>query len=169
MPGLEEGIFPSARSLYDAEKLEEERRLCYVGITRAKRRLYITYTRSRALYNERQTNMPSRFIDEIPSSLIENCNLAARQTSRLAPPSIPQSKPSFGKDISSLLGKKPLNITPPGEPAPEARFKNGDRVSHHLYGSGRVLSVDVRNKRVSVRFDDGVEKVFPLSTQALTK
>ncbi len=171
MTGLEEGIFPSARSLYDAEKLEEERRLCYVGITRAKRRLYITYTRSRALYNERQTNMPSRFIDEIPSSLIENCNLAARQTSRLAPPSMPQNKPSFGKDITSLPNRKPLNITPASadSPAPEARFKVGDRISHHLYGSGRVLSVDIRNKRVSVRFDDGVEKVFPLSTQALTK
>ncbi len=69
--GLEENIFPHSRSLFDEEEMEEERRLAYVGITRAEQLLYITYASSRTFFGRRQSNQPSRFIDEIPSELIE--------------------------------------------------------------------------------------------------
>ena len=71
MPGLEEGIFPSSRSVEEGDRLEEERRLMYVGITRARKRLYLSRAASRMLYNQYSANPPSRFLDEIPPRLIE--------------------------------------------------------------------------------------------------
>lgn len=70
--GMEEGIFPHSRSLMDSGQLEEERRLAYVGITRAKEKLYLTYASSRLYFGERLTNPPSRFITDIPENLLEN-------------------------------------------------------------------------------------------------
>jgi len=70
--GLEEGLFPHSRSLIDPDQLEEERRLCYVGITRAKRKLYLTYAESRNQYGAATHNLPSRFLSEIPISLFES-------------------------------------------------------------------------------------------------
>jgi len=69
--GMEEGLFPHANSLLEPQELEEERRLCYVGITRAQKRLYFTYTRSRLLFGAIQANQPSRFLGEIPGELLE--------------------------------------------------------------------------------------------------
>jgi DNA helicase-2/ATP-dependent DNA helicase PcrA len=69
--GMEEGLFPHSRSLFDREQLEEERRLCYVGITRAKERLYLTHTRQRLFFGSRTQNMLSRFVSEIPESLLK--------------------------------------------------------------------------------------------------
>lgn len=71
MVGMEEGLFPHSRSMLDKEELEEERRLCYVGITRAKDKLYMTYAKKRLLYGVETMNVRSRFLDEIPSKLIE--------------------------------------------------------------------------------------------------
>ena len=70
--GAEEGIFPSSRSLDSPEELEEERRLAYVGITRARERLFITHAWSRSLFGTTQYNPPSRFVDEIPAELVES-------------------------------------------------------------------------------------------------
>jgi DNA helicase-2/ATP-dependent DNA helicase PcrA len=69
--GMEEGIFPHSRSLMDSAQLEEERRLAYVGITRAKQKLYLTYASSRLYFGERTSNPPSRFIMDIPESLLD--------------------------------------------------------------------------------------------------
>ncbi|MEK7610844.1 MAG: UvrD-helicase domain-containing protein [Patescibacteria group bacterium] len=71
LSGLEEGLFPHSRSLLERSELEEERRLCYVGITRAKNLLYLTFCRRRLLFGSRQANMPSRFLSEIPADLID--------------------------------------------------------------------------------------------------
>ena len=71
MVGLEEGLFPHSNSMLDPAELEEERRLCYVGMTRARERLYLTYAQSRLLYGGLQMNAPSRFLSEIPEELIE--------------------------------------------------------------------------------------------------
>ncbi len=79
--GLEEGIFPSGRSLYDDEKLEEERRLCYVAITRAMKRLYLSYAAQRMLYNQLNYNAPSRFIGEIPKRLLDDEWISKREKS----------------------------------------------------------------------------------------
>jgi DNA helicase-2/ATP-dependent DNA helicase PcrA len=74
MTGLEEGIFPHSRSINDEDELEEERRLCYVGMTRARQRLYMTAALSRRLFNTENFNLPSRFLDEIPTHLVERAD-----------------------------------------------------------------------------------------------
>ncbi|MBQ8954623.1 MAG: UvrD-helicase domain-containing protein, partial [Clostridia bacterium] len=93
MTGMEEGVFPTSRSLFDDEKMEEERRLCYVGITRARRRLLMSWAQTRALYGTRQYNSRSRFLDEIPRRLVEDGNIARRPQTRL---SSPQAAAGFG-------------------------------------------------------------------------
>ena len=80
MIGLEEGVFPHSRSIESGD-LEEERRLAYVGMTRAMRELYLTHVRVRSLYGARDWNMPSRFIDEVPVELTDREEQAAKQTS----------------------------------------------------------------------------------------
>lgn len=79
--GLEEGIFPSGRSLQDDEKIEEERRLCYVAITRAMKRLYLSYAAQRMLYNQLNYNAPSRFVGEIPKRLLDDEWISKREKS----------------------------------------------------------------------------------------
>jgi DNA helicase-2/ATP-dependent DNA helicase PcrA len=74
MTGMEEGVFPHARSLSDDDELEEERRLCYVGMTRARERLFLSAALSRRMFNNNNFNLPSRFLDEIPSQLVERVN-----------------------------------------------------------------------------------------------
>ena len=69
--GLEEGLLPHSRSNLDSAEMEEERRLCYVGITRAKEKVYLTFTRARKLYGSIQANTPSRFLNDIPEELVE--------------------------------------------------------------------------------------------------
>ena len=70
MVGMEEGLFPHSRSMLDSSELEEERRLCYVGITRAKEKIYLTYTRQRLYFGTRSNNLVSRFLADIPQNLI---------------------------------------------------------------------------------------------------
>jgi DNA helicase-2/ATP-dependent DNA helicase PcrA len=74
MTGMEEGVFPHTRSLSEDAELEEERRLCYVGMTRAEQRLFLTSAMSRRLYNSDSYNLPSRFLDELPEKLVERWN-----------------------------------------------------------------------------------------------
>jgi DNA helicase-2/ATP-dependent DNA helicase PcrA len=72
MVGMEEGLFPHSHSFLEPQELEEERRLCYVGVTRAKERLYLVYATCRMIYGREQSDLPSRFLAEIPEHLIEN-------------------------------------------------------------------------------------------------
>jgi len=114
--GLEEGIFPHSRSLERPGDLEEERRLCYVGITRAKQLLYLTSAASRSLYGEARTSFPSRFLREIPADL-----------------------------TVSAVHAEPQNIRPPQAAAAVRResqsYSEGERVSHPKWGLGVVVSV----------------------------
>ena len=81
MVGMEEGLFPHSRSMLDVNELEEERRLCYVGITRAKDKLYLTHTRQRLYFGTRSNNLVSRFLADIPENLIKsNSNFKDRDT-----------------------------------------------------------------------------------------
>jgi DNA helicase II / ATP-dependent DNA helicase PcrA len=137
MIGAEDGVFPHSRSI-EAGDLEEERRLCYVGMTRAKRELYLTYARTRSLYGGREWNLPSRFIDEIPAEL----------TDREA-----QAPPSRWRQSGPAVG-------PPArrEPTPGASFSLGDDVVHANFGEGVVTAVEPGGV-VVVRFSgDGSER-----------
>ena len=149
--GMEETIFPISRAVFEDDQLEEERRLAYVGITRAKKMLYLTHARSRLLYNQRQANMTSRFLGEIPSRLITKARRSA-PTPRLAP-----SSPNMRLDLSRIPGlKKGFSSTAAGA------FSAGDRVSHALFGPGTVMEIlgVGASERMRILFDSGATKVF---------
>jgi DNA helicase II / ATP-dependent DNA helicase PcrA len=130
MIGCEEGVFPHSRSI-DEGNLEEERRLCYVGITRAEKHLFMTYARTRSLFGTRSYNMPSRFLDELPADLTEGHGAG----------------PVDSWDAAH---------TPPME-AP-LTFRVGDDVLHASFGEGVVIGT-ARGGIVVVRFaDDGSER-----------
>jgi DNA helicase-2/ATP-dependent DNA helicase PcrA len=139
MAGMEENLFPHANSAWDQEQLEEERRLCYVGITRAKERLYFTLTRSRMLYGKTMSNSPSRFLADIPAHLI------AGYENTLSDSVIPTVAEE------SLGGY--LNV--------------GDKVAHEDFGKGIVTAID--DDEVTVDFDDYGIKWLSLSYAKLKK
>ncbi|RYL93402.1 DNA helicase PcrA [Sporolactobacillus sp. THM7-4] len=134
--GMEEGIFPHLRSLDDENEMEEERRLAYVGITRAKQRLFLTSAQVRTLFGSTTMNPVSRFIKEIPDELLDK-EAPERREKRFASPSA-QSSP-FGRRVSSLYTR----------PAPMLRKRDsgdeewhtGDKVLHKKWGQGTVVSI----------------------------
>lgn len=143
--GMEEGLFPSSRSVLDSEDLEEERRLCYVAITRARKNLYLTNARSRMIYGKTTAAPQSRFISEIPEEYLEETgNEMFRKVS------------SFANNIWDKV--KDNTYTPPKttEPLPEAiNFKPGDIVRHKKFGEGIILSVQQFGKdaKLEINFD----------------
>ena len=152
--GMEEGIFPHSRSLFNEDEMEEERRLCYVGITRAQRRVFLTRAQTRMLYGEMQMNRPSRFLAEIPAELLES--------RKKTPPQPAAAKPVLGR--STLLGNSPLRQSPaPAKPvaadvsaAAAVAWKVGDKASHGKWGIGTVVEVkgDGENQEVKVAFPE---------------
>ena len=129
--GMEEGVFPSRQCMFDPTEVEEERRLAYVGITRAKDRLYLTKSSSRMLYGSTNSNRPSRFLDEIPGEYLENTGqLSVNSFSSF---SKPDYTPSAKSSVSSY--KKPVSADTPS-------FKAGDRVRHKTFGDGMVISAE---------------------------
>ncbi len=146
LAGMEEGLFPHRMSMDSPNGLEEERRLCYVGITRARVKLYLSYAESRRLHGNVSLSMASRFISEIPRNLIENLRLRAqvRQPRWAAVP--------------------PRQPAPAANPAP-AGLPLGQRVSHNKFGEGVVLQSEGngQNARVQVNFDTAGSKWLALS------
>jgi DNA helicase-2/ATP-dependent DNA helicase PcrA len=140
--GMEDGVFPHMRSI-EAGDVEEERRLAYVGITRAKQKLYLTYARQRSLYGGSEWNLPSRFLDEIPADLAE------RQQSE---------QRSFGRPSAATRWSDAPNAPTRREPTPGATFRIGEDVVHARFGDGVVTGVEPGGV-VMVRFAaDGSEK-----------
>jgi DNA helicase-2/ATP-dependent DNA helicase PcrA len=131
LTGLEDGLFPHQRSTADASSIEEERRLCYVGATRAMRRLYLTYAEKRRLHGVDSYGEPSRFIHEIPDVLIEEVR-----------PKIQISRPLFTPRASLIE-------------TDESGLKLGQRVRHDKFGDGVVLRLEGQgaNARVQVNFE----------------
>ncbi len=138
--GCEEGVFPHSRSVEEGN-LEEERRLCYVGITRARERLYLTCARQRRLHGGRGYNVPSRFLGEIPGELTERRAAESRTGWSLG---------------SGTFGAGPGE--PPRRRAPAAEFRTGDDVVHATFGEGVVTAVEP-GAVIVVRFAaDGSER-----------
>lgn len=149
LAGLEEGLFPSGRCDSD-EDIEEERRLCYVAITRAKKRLYLTNTTSRTIFGKTTVSRPSRFLKEIPAEFLEDMSRKK--------PNKPQRFNEFGSEASSVLRyyrenlyKKPVEQTS-GE---KMDFAPGDIVNHRKFGRGMVIAAQPFGKdmRLEVSFD----------------
>lgn len=161
MIGLEEGVFPHSRAV-DAGDIEEERRLCYVGITRSREKLYMTHAARRMLFGETSWNEPSRFIDEIPA---EHADVQAEKSSGT----------SFGRSGASSGGSSSSGGSFGGSSAGAtgrlalARFKIGDDVEHANFGEGVVIGVEPGNMIV-VRFTgDGSERKFIADYAPITK
>lgn len=132
IPGMEEGIFPGAQSMFSEEELEEERRLAYVGITRAKQKLYLVNARQRMLYGTTSRNMASRFLREIPLSVTEDVSLTA------------YSNPAVAKvNSTSASSSASHSFGQAGNFAEKSNveFKLGDTVIHKTFGRGTVLSL----------------------------
>jgi DNA helicase-2/ATP-dependent DNA helicase PcrA len=144
--GMEEGIFPHARSI-EEQGIEEERRLCYVGMTRAKERLTLLHASSRMLYGGRSHNLPSRFLDEVPERHVERERLR------------PASWSSYGAPRQSQIA--------PQEDVPD--LSTGDSVRHSTLGEGVVVRIEAGGL-VTVRFaDDGSERKLMLDYAPLEK
>lgn len=133
IPGMEEGIFPGAQSMFSQEELEEERRLAYVGITRAKEKLYLINARQRMLYGQTNRNMASRFIREIPVSVTEDVSLQTPETGRRV------EKPRSAA-VNSANARK-FGQAGNTQSKPAAVYSVGDTVVHKSFGTGTVLSL----------------------------
>ena len=144
---MEDGIFPHLRSLGEPDQLEEERRLCYVGITRARERLFLTHAWSRMLFGNSQYNPPSRFLDEIPDELVEEVEGARRGSRRRGgvigsggyESSRSRPDPGRGRDRMVDQAMRPTPPEPSG--ADGIGIGLGDDVSHAKWGDGVVLDV----------------------------
>ena len=149
MVGVEEGIFPGARSIEGGqEEIEEERRLCYVAMTRAKKRLYITKTQSRTFYGRTAPARSSRFFDEIPNEYLEDVSpIRSRAVEKIRAAGFGtfENKKSFefSRDLKTPSPKGGID------------FKEGDRIEHNKFGMGTVLSVQPfgNDAMVEINFD----------------
>ena len=154
LAGLDEGLFPHSRTLMDPEQIEEERRLAYVGITRAERQLYVTNAVTRTMYGRISAYMPSRFLGEIPPELVEEYKRkSAMPQSRMT--SVP------GQQRVSILSK-PVATSLPKKHAVTDSFAKGDKVRHKIWGIGTVLDVigDGPNMQMKIQFPTkGVRQV----------
>nr|PZN09678.1 MAG: ATP-dependent DNA helicase PcrA [Caldicoprobacter oshimai] len=164
MAGLEEGLFPLARAVDNPDELEEERRLCYVGLTRAKQRLYLSYARNRTLYGGSMLSMPSRFISEIPEELVE--------------PAIGGYAFEFGDSgVKKGTSVDPIvSFNLPGKvtkekTGPSPRFALGDKVLHQRFGVGTVVAMDGEGAdlRIQIAFEQGGIKKFMANLAPLKK
>jgi len=196
LTGLEEGIFPSSRSLMEEDRMEEERRLCYVGITRAQHKLFISRAQQRMLYNQVNHNAPSRFLDEIPERLlIDEAAImragfdtrapqqrpAARPGYGNRPQQRPAARPGMGMGSSASIGGLNIPGVQKGFVGSAARstsanvmqnlYKPGDRVRHLKFGEGQVVSVtgSGAQARIKIEFTAYGEKEFALSVAPIVK
>ena len=163
LPGMEENIFPGMASIYVPSEVEEERRLAYVAITRAKEELYIFHAESRMIFGMTNRNRVSRFVEEIPETLVEHTR--SRDYSAR-----PVSMPSFGakpfgeapktKSVAEAGGFTPK---PRVKPAPAGTYRVGDTVLHKAFGTGLIVSATpmANDTLLEVAFDKvGTKKLF---------
>lgn len=170
--GCEEGIFPHSNSMFDKEQLEEERRIMYVGMTRAKRHLRLMFAQSRQLYGETKSNAPSRFLDDLPDEVTERRsddilsafawaagegkeavfkNVVHKKLEPFRQDSQDEFDVEFNQDISFDES--------------EDKFTEGSRIEHPSFGQGTIISR--RGDIAEVQFDSGGKKSFALSIAPL--
>ena len=147
MPGMEETIFPHSRAMYDQGEMEEERRLCYVGMTRAKEELYMSYCVSRMLYGMPQHNIPSRFLSEIDAECVEQVQLGGYSHD----PNVFARPPEFADK----------------EPRYVPDYHEGERVYHQVFGEGTI--VEIQDDVAAVYFKGIGPKKLSLSIAPLKK
>ena len=163
LPGWEEGVFPGMAVLYNPEEVEEERRLAYVAITRAREELTILHAESRMIFGTTSRNRLSRFAGEIPEELLERT-----QSHAWGRPS-PGTMPAFGSRgtgagrAAPTAKAQPLYKPHPVKPAPAGTYRPGDKVSHKTFGTGMILSATpmANDTLLEIAFDKvGTKKLF---------
>jgi DNA helicase II / ATP-dependent DNA helicase PcrA len=166
MVGMEEGLLPHQRALDEREEnpsavgaateMAEERRLCYVGMTRAKDRLYLSCAFRRHLYGRSQPAFPSRFLTEIPQSMLS----APRGSAPVAPPR---------QGYKERFQERQIQAAP--APPPVQRFSSGDRVKHPAFGSGTVVKSTLTrtDEELVIKFDKAGLKILSGMIAPLTK
>lgn len=163
MAGMEEGLFPHSRTLLDDTEIEEERRTCYVGITRAERRLYLTYARQRTIYGRTEMSRPSRFLAEIPEELVEHKEADFFGGTDLRAPSNIWSERSIRTERKRYM-PPPQHTAADGSvirPDASAAFKAGDAVRHSKWGDGRIVAISGSGEdaELSIAFPgEGIKK-----------
>ncbi|OEH85249.1 ATP-dependent DNA helicase PcrA [Desulfuribacillus stibiiarsenatis] len=161
LAGLEEGIFPHNRSLMDESEMEEERRLCYVGITRAEKELYMTCASMRMLYGRTQYNSPSRFLEEIPKELIEDVRGVRNQASSNM--GYGSGNQRIGATSQATVMKGARKIEVQGADLNES-WNPGDKVEHKAWGIGTIVSTKGSDDslELSIAFDKptGLKKLM---------
>ena len=163
MAGMEEGLFPHSRTLLDDTEIEEERRTCYVGITRAERRLYLTYARQRTIYGRTEMSRPSRFLAEIPEELVEHKEADFFSGTDLRAPSNIWSERSTRTERKRYM-PPPQHTAADGSvirPDVSAAFQAGDAVRHSKWGDGRIVAISGSGEdaELSIAFPgEGIKK-----------
>jgi DNA helicase-2/ATP-dependent DNA helicase PcrA len=179
MAGMEENVFPLARSAYDPAALEEERRLCYVGITRAKDRLYLVHALSRAIFGSSTANPVSRFVEEIPGHLLSDAFAdryrvyhgggrgAAPGRFGLGDGGAPRPGAVRTEKAVSAVDKSWATRQMPGRP----EFDAGDKIRHAKFGEGTVVSVQQSAGEwlATIAFPGAGVKQFVLSLAPIEK
>lgn len=157
--GFEDGLFPGMRAIGDEEEMEEERRLCYVAITRAKKHLYITYARQRMIYGKTTSSLPSRFIQEIPADCMVKKGGYASYTPGY------RTESGFESGYRSPVKKPVYSTSSYSRPQEKLNLdiRQGDMISHSAFGRGMVLSVAPMggDALLEIAFDDiGTKKLM---------
>ena len=161
--GLEEGLLPHFKSLPDPEQLEEERRLCYVGITRAKERAYLVHALRRSLMGVSGRSIPSRFLNDIPPHLVTSTSAGLGEQALVTAPPIPRADTRLRFGPSRAEGRPPFPRL--------SMIKAGERVRHATFGEGLVVGCVATKDdyEVTIAFDGGEVKRFLLSFAPLEK
>jgi DNA helicase II / ATP-dependent DNA helicase PcrA len=178
LSGLEDGVFPHLRSLTEPHEMEEERRLAYVGITRARERLYLTSAWSRTIFGSTQYNPPSRFLDEIPTGLMSE--VGGRRRGQAGSGGRPRSWPADDDTGGRIFGGRSRIVesairagaAPPASTGAETLgLMVGEDVRHAKFGEGIILEVTGSGEKAEalVRFRDVGEKRLLLSWSPLEK
>ena len=195
--GMEEGVFPLNRALFDEEALEEERRLAYVGITRAKKKLYVSHAHTRMLYNARSANQLSRFVSEIPQRLI--LEGAAKSQANVPRPAYrsgyegasngyaryksayehaPAQRLAYSAPTEGIAGVQKgfsaIQSSRSSYAAPRQGlklFKVGDKVIHGVFGRGEIVETigEGSDQKVIVKFANGAQKRFSANVAPIKK
>lgn len=158
IPGVEEGLFPSYMSMLEGEdKLEEERRLCYVGVTRAKEKLYMLYTQQRTIFGKTQGCIASRFIKELPAELT---NLKESKDMKKVKGLSNEEDGRTDSIFSPYRNKKPLGKKIENLPIVTDDFEIGQAVKHRAFGEGIITEIDkIKNDIfVTIKFKEGDER-----------
>ena len=173
IPGMEEGIFPGLQSMYSNDDIEEERRLAYVGITRAKKNLYLSHASMRMLFGSTSRNLPSRFIVEIPDALTEK--VGRQQSSQMSFEALVRGDYERDDSRSSYSGNGYLSkqkaAVRKAPDVPKVSFSAGDGVIHKVFGKGVIVSSKPMgsDSMLEIAFENGGTKKLMANYAKLEK